>query len=895
MKILLTALCLIYCGSMSIAQQDTLSLEEQFNAKEEGIVHFYRKGKYKEAVKLAREVLVWTEEKVSKEDVLYARAIGNLGTTLNWAGENHKALIYMEKAKTLLKKEPKEAAYIELLNNLGMLYKDLGRYEKALPLLKDNITRYKSLHGENHYMVSVALNNLALLYQTMGQYEEAIVTIKKSIALTEQSVGKKHARYVTRVGALASFYQATGEAHKAVTILEEVLPVIVDYKGKEHGLYTSAAHNLAKAYDDLERYDEAVQLLEDVLLQAEKIYGTDHPTYGIYLVSLADIQFQNNQLEQALMTLDKSLDIDLSNAGKNSRNYFRTYKRRPVYLESMGRLGEVAEQYQTMVEIMNWISKQQFPYFNEKNQNTLMTDWRVANDFLHSFQHRHPHFSEMAGLGYNQNLLLKGLLKDNYKNLMNTIRNKHSVETLNLAAKWEILKIELSQQYNLPLKKRMPQLDSLERRVNDLESQLAQATQEFKTTQQDIDWKDIQATLKTDEVAIEFSHFNYYQGNQVTDRIFYVAYVLSKNAMQPLMIPLFEEKALGNLKATRRLYQHKKMGDKPLLKNLIWQPLAEVLKDKKTIYFSLSGLLHRVNLGAIPINEKETIADAYRLVQLGSTRQLTNQQLDKSQLKNAVLYGNIQYSVDSLNLPSHPSTETKKKLLASRAIQKDVRAYRGGDWEALDFTKKEVEDIQQTLEKQDVQVKLLTGTQATEESFKAIDDKGTSPDLLHLATHGYFFATPKKESTIGVQATENPLVRSGLILAGANRVWEGDDVTNGVEDGILTAYEIAQMDLSNTELVVLSACETGLGDIEGSEGVYGLQRAFKIAGAKYILMSLWKVRDEPTQEFMAAFYRAWLEEGKAIPLAFQVAQGILRKKYAEPFNPRLWAGFVLLK
>ena len=137
------------------------------------------------------------------------------------------------------------------------------------------------------------------------------------------------------------------------------------------------------------------------------------------------------------------------------------------------------------------------------------------------------------------------------------------------------------------------------------------------------------------------------------------------------------------------------------------------------------------------------------------------------------------------------------------------------------------------------------------------------------------------------------MIRSGLLLAGANHAWKtGKPFKPDMEDGILTAYEISQMDLSNTELVVLSACETGLGDIQGNEGVYGLQRAFKIAGAKYLMMSLWQVPDFQTQELMTVFYQKWLTEKMPIPDAFHEAQQTMRKKYEHPY---FWAGFVLVE
>jgi CHAT domain-containing protein len=136
------------------------------------------------------------------------------------------------------------------------------------------------------------------------------------------------------------------------------------------------------------------------------------------------------------------------------------------------------------------------------------------------------------------------------------------------------------------------------------------------------------------------------------------------------------------------------------------------------------------------------------------------------------------------------------------------------------------------------------------------------------------------------------MIRSGLIMAGAKQAWLTGKHPEGQEDGILTAYEISQMNLSNTELVVLSACETGLGQVSGNEGVYGLQRAFKIAGAKYLIMSLWKVDDQSTRAFMTEFYKQWLQGKQSIPQAFRAAQQSMRAKNSSPYD---WAGFVLIE
>ncbi|MBI4649345.1 MAG: CHAT domain-containing protein [Bacteroidia bacterium] len=259
-------------------------------------------------------------------------------------------------------------------------------------------------------------------------------------------------------------------------------------------------------------------------------------------------------------------------------------------------------------------------------------------------------------------------------------------------------------------------------------------------------------------------------------------------------------------------------------------------------------------------------------------------------------------------------------------------------WQYLSGTLTEAEGIKNKLESGKVPVALYTGKNATEESFKQLfgsnqtlsvpnnsgADRSLQPSILHIATHGFFYPDPQghlaKGSAISKDVdseysnlagqsetmlafrggttgfglwqfvkNKNPLMRSGLVMAGANNVWNQRFVGQG-EDGVLTAQEVTQLDMRKTQLVVMSACETGLGEIKGSEGVYGLQRAFKMAGVKYIIMSLWQVPDKETEEFMTMFYTKFLKQ-KDIRKAFSETQAEMRKKY----DPYYWGAFVLIE
>jgi CHAT domain-containing protein len=215
----------------------------------------------------------------------------------------------------------------------------------------------------------------------------------------------------------------------------------------------------------------------------------------------------------------------------------------------------------------------------------------------------------------------------------------------------------------------------------------------------------------------------------------------------------------------------------------------------------------------------------------------------------------------------------------------------------LEGTAAESEAIQKQLTERQIPSALYSGRAGNEESFKALD--GARIAVIHLATHGFFLEDIEKNYEAlermqrlgggGGQKAENPLLRSGLILAGANLAWQGEAL-EGVEDGILSADEIARLNLTGTRLIVMSACQTGLGDVNNSEGVFGLQRAFKLAGVETLIMSLWEVDDEATAELMTIFYEQWLS-GKTKQESFKEAQRQIRAKHTQPFY---WAAFVLM-
>ncbi|MBK8568206.1 MAG: CHAT domain-containing protein [Saprospiraceae bacterium] len=469
----------------------------------------------------------------------------------------------------------------------------------------------------------------------------------------------------------------------------------------------------------------------------------------------------------------------------------------------------------------------------------------------------------------------------------------------------------LATEYAKPLADRKG-VDDLETKANSLEKELVRTVAGYGEALQQVTWQEVQATLTQGEVAVEFVRYHFYRP-EPTDSIMYAALVLKSGNVPPVFVPLFEEKELmqitGFSETDKEAYFHqiyagkRKNDDGKSLRDLIYAPLEAALSGVSTIYYAPDGLIHRINPDAIYLDEKATFADRFRLVRVNSTRQLVIPfAMGNGKPAPALIYGGIDYDADSTALLTAANIQIGKRQIPDGLGALNRGGDRGGKWRFLTNSEKEARAIEALFDKKKYPVSMLTGKEATEESLRAFSLSAhlPSPRVLHLATHGFFFPDPAeahdgKDAAPGeviFKENENPMLRAGLVMAGGNHAWLNGKAYKGLEDGILTAYEVSQLDLRNTELVTLSACETGLGEIVGNEGVFGLQRAFKIAGAHYIIMSLWKVPDQETQELMTLFYKRWLEGKMAIPDAFRSAQTEMRKLYPSPYY---WAGFVLVE
>ncbi len=401
-------------------------------------------------------------------------------------------------------------------------------------------------------------------------------------------------------------------------------------------------------------------------------------------------------------------------------------------------------------------------------------------------------------------------------------------------------------------------------------------------------WEDVRDALHDNEAAIEFIicyNFRDFADKQCNP--IYLALIMRKDSNEPITVALSSVLDVTHYSPSNLLSL-----DNKLLYNLLWQPLESYLHGITRVYFSPVD-----NLNVIPIEYAsmgtERVCDKWEIFRVSSTREIIDQ-ANVDRRDYAVLYGGLQYDLPRDELIAVSRSGAYHSSNATRAICNDGLRYKV---EYLPGSLTEVTDIAGLFA---FSPYLITDTIGTEESFKSLN--GSSYDIIHLATHGFFWSESdvSKHDNIrflhdeyfqSLSKEDNAMFRSGLVFSGASVFLEGGKLPDDVEDGILTASELSTLNLGGTNLVVLSACDSGLGEIS-SEGVFGLQRGFKLAGVKSILMSLWKVDDQATYLLMTEFYRQYIS-GRSKRQSLYLAQSALREseEFSEPYY---WASFILL-
>jgi CHAT domain-containing protein len=378
--------------------------------------------------------------------------------------------------------------------------------------------------------------------------------------------------------------------------------------------------------------------------------------------------------------------------------------------------------------------------------------------------------------------------------------------------------------------------------------------------------------LNKDEIAVEFAHITRTDTNEKA----YLALILTSESNEPKSVMISIDDSIDKLYRDtdiNTLYNSSSVGD------LIWGEIIDVAQKScpniKTIYFVPDGVLHSMSIEYM-ISHGNRMSDKYNMCRLSSTRDIVKDSNEKVSSKSAVLFGGIDYNT---------TVEDMEYYSYSLSQERSADKF----WNYLPGTQLEVDQIENILSSNSYTTEIHSGASCIEEQFKIYSKN--SPEIIHIATHGFYMQDESIEDQSEAISEGISLKKCGLVFAGANQSMLGShNIPDDVDDGILSASEISKLQLGNTTLVVMSACQTGLGDIN-DEGVYGLQRAFKKAGVDSILMSMWNVDDHVTQSFMTEFYRR-IATGITKHQALVYAQQHVIETYGN--DPRYWAPFVLL-
>ncbi len=888
--------------SLTLAQSQQNPNQADIIVINTNLANLYRqRGKLEDASVYFKKIINGAKEIYPKTSSEYAQALMNYGIFLYETGQYEASEPYILESMKITEDYvgTQNIIYAKKLINLGQYCLFSRQLKRGLSAFNQAISIYEKLNLKNSLDIALALESKSKCLIALNDKENALNTGLKAQSIIENLLGKTSNNYAGIAKSLGDLYLSNDQPNKAFDNYNTAFKIYQKNYETGHPVFGDILASYIEGYMTYGQYKEALGFIESLELNRIKNFGIESYNYGQVLYTKANVLMNLDDTEGALNYYEIIKPIFDKHLDSNSDLYSRMLIDYGTALDFIGKKQEAYALYTSYVDGLKSQLKDVFTYRNENDKKKFLKGFQTNLNWLNATLYEAPQANkELMSTCINNQLVLKSLLLNASKDIMSKLTELNSPELNQKIEKYKRLR-QLTAQPNTPnLKNLKKEMDFL---ATDLNITYNNRLDANASSNFDRDWKVIKNKLEQNELAIEFLSFSKRVNNKLSEDLLYGAFLVHKDWDLPKAITLFNEKDLKILLEDATPNQlYKTRGAKGAsttntkgLYELIWKPLEEHLNGIETVYYSPSGLLNQIPFAALDTEDQPILAERYNLVQLSSTYVLTEEQSNPKQ--NSTLFvGGINYESNSVINSKSNEVEASIALLKNTSGTRSL----GSSWNYLPGTLQEIEQLQLSFKNQNTSFSILSGKEATEIAFKNLS--GNSPNVIHIATHGFFFENPKesKTSTLDIASknvykqSEDPLLRSGLIFAGANEAWVNGGKSNAKDDGILTALEISNLDLSNTDMVVLSACETGLGDIDGSEGVYGLQRAFKMAGVDIIVMSLWEVPDAETSEFMTLFYINWLN-GQDVRKAFRNTQLAMAETYKD--NPEKWAAFVLFE
>lgn len=791
-------------------------------------------GLYSEADKLVNIQIPEYEGLYGKQSIRLIEPLVNKGRILLAKGDYTQAEQTALRANqialtTYSERSTKTAPTQKLLSDI---YYTLGDYDKAQSLVELTLKSQEAQFGREHIEVAKSLSQLALIKFHKGDDpKEAEKLMVEAKDIMEKKLGKENPQYAEVLKNVAVLYIAQKRFDLAFNSLTVAEGIWRAKTGTTNNINAASIYTLTgDVYYQLKNYKRAEEFYTQAKDLYEKFFSKAHPEYVKVLSKLSKVNYMKKEYKISKRFIEESMN--------NYENFIKQY----------------------------------FPALSEREKakywNTIKGDFEFYNTLAFS---NLEDFKDLTGKIYNYQLLTKALLLNSSIKIRERILNSTDEELKSKYNDW----IQKKEQLTLALSMSPAQLAeneinpvTLQQEVERLEKELSQKSELFGQSFEDkrITFEEVTKSLKPNEVAIEMVRYRYFD-HALTDSVIYAALYVKADMQKPKAI-FFKD---GKRMETRYFKYYRncitgKIEDR-VSYDVFWKPIKNEIGQVSNIYLSADGIYNQINLESIPTPDGKFIIDNNNIVLVSNTKDLYIKKIkssSSSSLKTASVFGN----------PTFYATTSSAQAVS-----------------ALPGTEKEVSQVKFMLNQKGWTTADFVETLATEENVKELDN----PKIFHIATHGFYRPSAELKLEDEIEGNEaalnqNPLLRTGLLLKGAGDLMEKTKYNYNMENGILTAYEAMNLNLDKTDLVVLSACETGLGDIEAGEGVYGLQRAFLVAGAKILIMSMFKVDDEATQQLMLKFYQKWLNTGN-MRESFVEAKKELRTDFPEPL---FWGAFIMI-
>ena len=803
--------------------------------------------------------------------------IGQLIKLCNITGDMEQIAKYDEMMNSIIENTDDEQTKFNYYIQKGKEARKHGKYNMAEQWFMKCQTivekQNTSSDNANKYIMYLNLRDLYLHSRHYDKaLEYAMLTLKEA-KINSSSIADYYMSYIP----IANIYCNIDDKDNCYRYLDSLF-MVEPYLNEPKGLYQLYEYR-AICHSNFNDYESA-------LADYKKADGILAPYYPVTDGNRVRLQALMGGIENRLEYYAESehhykmyADAIKEIYGKHSIEYINALINFSNAQGFADNIKEGCDNYTDAVNNLKDIIKSRLPYMNTAERETF---WNPLSSLLTNMTpyalKAELYQNEYTKTCYDALLMSKAFLLESERSLYEILKEENLESDMQTYMSIASLKNNIKE-WEKDYDKYADSILTANDKVNRLESALMKSCKSYGdiTSFVDVNYKNVKNALKKNEYLIDFTDFvSMSQGRK------YAAYIIEKKQKYPLLLPLFAEKQIDSLGIVRpdMFYDQDFSSD---IIQILWEPIKEHVKEGSTIYYVPSQLLFQICLESLPLDDGTLLGEHYNFIRLSSARELLKEKKSNDN-SSAVLYGGLQYDMEPELMAENAKRYDISSLLAMRG---DI--CRGDSiFHELPGSKVEIERISEILDKSDFDVTSYMGMYGTEESFLNLHKK--SPKILHLATHGFYYTPNEADAVNYLKGYTDAMSLSGLIMSGGNAAWLGKELPDGVLGGVLTADNIACLDLSNTDMLVLSACQSGQGEAT-SEGLYGLQRAFKKAGVSTMVMTLWSVSDKVATEFMIRFYERLSENNWDKRKAFEDAKSIIREQYPDPYY---WAAFVML-